>query len=71
MATLKIISYGFWVAAIFLGTLISADALGLARHVAYDPDGPATLLVLFIVFMALFCGFYVLMQETVEGDFEG
>ncbi|MFP4004366.1 MAG: hypothetical protein ACLFV8_11365 [Alphaproteobacteria bacterium] len=71
METLKLISYGFWGAAIFMGALLWADAAGLARHVAYDSDGPATLLVLMILFTALFTGFHALMQELVEGDFEG
>jgi hypothetical protein len=71
MATMKLISYGFWGAAIFLGALLSADAVGLARHVAYDSDGPATLIVLQLALTALFAGFWELMQSMVEGDFEG
>lgn len=71
MTTIRLISYGFWGACIFLGALISADAVGLARHVAHDSDGPATLLVLTLVLTALFVGFFAMMQEMVEGDFEG
>lgn len=71
MTTIKLISHGFWGAAIFLGALLWADAAGLARHVAYDPDGPATLLALTAVLTALFCGLHALMQEMVDGEFEG
>lgn len=71
MTTIKLISYGFWGAAIFLGALLWADAAGLARHVMYDSDGPATLLVLTLVLTVLFVGFHALMQEMVEGEFEG
>lgn len=71
MDTLKLISHGFWSAAIFEGALLWKDVGGLARHVAYDSDGPATLVVLTAALTAVFCGFHSLMQELVEGDFEG